>query len=215
VSEAELLAAASSRRARKGGSFILDAPDRPAAIWGRGGQVLWASGEPFILVGPTGVGKTTLGGQVVLARAGIGTGRVLGFPVEPGQRRTLYLASDRPQQIGRALRRLVTEDDRQQLDERLVCWPGPPPKDLAKMPDLLLAMAREFDSDTLILDSLKDVAIGLSSDEVGSAVNNAVQLCIANGVEVLAYHHQRKGQAGSKPRTLEDVYFSLTRRGAA
>lgn len=209
ASDADVLAAATAGRLRPGGAYILDVPEQPVAIWGQGGDVLWSAGEGLILAGPTGVGKTTLSGQLILARAGVGSGVVLGYPVQPGQKKVLYLASDRPQQIGRALRRLVSEADRQLLDDRLVIWPGPPPRDLAKMPDLLLAMAHQADADTVALDSLKDVAVGLSADEVGSAVNTAMQLCIADGVELIGLHHQRKMQNGSKPNTLDDVYGSV------
>jgi hypothetical protein len=68
--------------------------------------------------------------------------------------------------------------------------------------------ARAARADTVVIDSLKDVAIGLSDDEVGAGLNSAVQRCIAEGIEVLGQHHQRKGQDGKKPKTLEDVYGS-------
>ncbi len=61
----------------------------------------WVEGEALLIVGPSGVGKTTLTGQLVRARMGLGDGLVLGMPVSPG-RRVLYLAMDRPAQIARA-----------------------------------------------------------------------------------------------------------------
>jgi hypothetical protein len=51
-----------------GGTFILDTPDHVPAVWGTGEHVLWAEGETLIVAGPTGVGKTTLIGQVLFAR---------------------------------------------------------------------------------------------------------------------------------------------------
>jgi len=120
----------------------------------------------------------------------------------------LYLACDRPNQIARAMRRSVTEADRAILDDRLAVWQGPPPADLAKHPDTLLALCREADADTVVIDSLKDVALGLSDDEVGAGLNRAMQTAIVEGVEVVGLHHQRKGQGASKPTTLEDVYGS-------
>lgn len=190
-----------------GGSFLLDIPEGVPAVWGSGDEVLWAKGEPFLLCGPPGVGKTTVMGQVLLALLGVGAGEVLGWPVTPA-RRVLYLASDRPSQIARALARGVSEGDRQVLDERLVVWKGPPPADIAKHPELLVELCRQADADVVILDSVKDMAVGISEDEVGAGLNRAVQIVIADGRDVGALHHQRKGQGGVKPTTLEDVYGS-------
>lgn len=191
------------------GSWILDAPTNPPAIWGRDSEVLWAAGEPLLITGPPGVGKTTLTGQLVRARLNIGTGDVLGWPVEPDTRgKVLYLASDRPQQIRRALARCFTEQDREALDERLVIWSGPPPGDLAKDTSTLTRLAQQAGATTVILDSLKDMAIGLSDDEVGAGLNQAMQLALADGIDVLALHHQRKGTDGKRPKSLEDLYGS-------
>lgn len=195
------------RRLTPGGSFLLDAPAEPPAVWGSDDAVLWAQGEPLLLVGPAGVGKTTLGGQLVEGRLGL-LDEVLGYPVVPGSRRVLYLACDRPRQIARALRRPLGEDHRRLLDERLVVWEGPPAQDLGQHPEVLIELAKEADADTVVIDSLKDVALGLAYDEVGAGLNRAMQQALVEGVEVLAHHHQRKGQGGEKPRTLEAVYGS-------
>lgn len=88
-------------------------------------------------------------------------------------------------------------------------WKGPPPFDLAATPHGLLAMARAFDAGDVIIDSLKDVAMDLSKDETGSRLNHAMQVAMAEGIEVLGLHHGRKAQAGaSKPKALSDVYGS-------
>jgi len=63
ASEAELVVATVKNRTRFGGSLILDTPRNPTPVWGAGNQVLWSSGEPMMIVGPSGVGKTTLGTQ--------------------------------------------------------------------------------------------------------------------------------------------------------
>jgi replicative DNA helicase len=197
-----------SERLIAGGTFLLDAPTGVPAIWGNGEQVAWSQGEPLLLVGPPGVGKTTVAGQLVMARLGL-HGLVLGMPVAAG-RRMLYLACDRPAQVQRALGRLVDESHRQVLDERLVVWKGPPPTDFARHPDTLISMCADARADTVVIDSLKDVALKLSDDETGAALNAALQRAVAEGVEVLALHHQRKNAAsGGKPTRLEDVYGSI------
>lgn len=194
-------------RLRAGGSWVLDAELDVPAVWGSGHEVMWAEGEPFLLVGPSGVGKTTLMGQVVRGRLGL-CAEVLGWPVAPTSSKVLYIAGDRPRQIRRALRRLFTPDDADVLEDRLVVWEGPPAHDVARHPEWLVGLAREAGADTLILDSLKDMAVGISDDEVGAGLNRAIQLCIADGIEVAGLHHQRKAQNGNKPKALEDVYGS-------
>lgn len=195
-------------RFRAGGAFILDIPDEVPAIWGRGDEVLWADGEALTICGPPGVGKTTLSGQVVRAR--IVGGNVLGLPVEPTSGRILYLAMDRPRQIARALRRTLGNVPRDILDERLVIWPGPPIADVALRPETLLGLCQLAGADTVVIDSIKDAAVGLSNDEVGAGYNRARQMCIAAGVQVLELHHMvKKGDAGSKPTSLADLYGSV------
>ncbi|MCA1695627.1 MAG: nucleoside-triphosphatase [Actinobacteria bacterium] len=110
-----------------GGSFVFDAADSVPAIWGHDGDVvLWSEGEPLIITGPPGVGKTTLTGQVVRGRLGL-LDKVIGYPVRSGKRRLLYLAMDRPAQISRSLKRQFRHDSREMLDEWLLVWKGPPP----------------------------------------------------------------------------------------
>jgi replicative DNA helicase len=115
---------------------------------------------------------------------------------------------DRPRQIQRAFGRLAHPEQRQALNERLVVRPGPPPRDLARHPEVLAYMANMAGAATVFVDSLKDAAIGLSDDEVGAGLNRAMQIALAEGIEVAALHHQRKGQNGTRPKTLEDVYGS-------
>lgn len=191
-----------------GGAYILDIPDRVPAIWGHGDEVLWAAGEALTICGPAGVGKTTLTGQLVRAR--LEGGEVLGYPVETTQSRVLYLAMDRPRQIARALRRTLGDLPRHTLDERLIVWPGPPLADVAQYPETLLYLCELAGADTVIIDSLKDAAIGLSDDKVGAGYNRARQICIAAGVEVLEQHHMiKRGDNGSPPNTLNDMYGSV------
>ena len=195
------------RRARRGGS-ILDVPETVESLWGTGHQSIWPEHEPFALCGPDGVGKTTVAQQLALALVEIRPSTLLGFDVA-SRERVLYLACDRPAQVRRSFRRMVAEDDRAQLDDRLVIWEGPLPFDLASEPDALLALVRRFGCVAVILDSLKDVAADLSREESGQGLNRAFQNCVADGVDVCGLHHQRKAQAGAgKPRHLADVYGS-------
>jgi replicative DNA helicase len=192
---------------RPGGAFFLDVPETPPAVWGRGGDVLWAQGESLIITAPQGVGKTTLAHQLIRARIGL-QDAVLGFPVEAG-RRVLLLAMDRPSQTRRAGHRIFGKDDPALLNDRLVVWEGPPPFDFAKRTDILAAMCARAGADTVVVDSIKDAAIGLSDDMVGAAYNRARQLALAEGVQVLENHHLvKRGPNGSKPDTLADVYGS-------
>ncbi len=198
------------RRLVRGGSFVLDQPREVPALWGAGDRVLWARGEALMIVGPAGVGKTTLAQQVVIARLGL-TSEVLDLPVEPTSSRVLYLACDRPPQIARSLARMVRPCDRELLDDRLMVWKGPPPLDFARHPDTLLDMAQSAQADTVVIDSLKDVALKLTDDEAGSGYNSARQRALAEGVDLIELHHQRKAGSGlaGKPNSLADVYGSV------
>ncbi len=190
-----------------GGSFVLDIPDTIPAVWGRGDDVLWAEGEALMICGPSGVGKTTITGQLLRALLGLAD-KVLGWEVRPAKR-VLYLAMDRPAQIRRALGRVFSAAERPVLDERVVFWKGPPPYDVAARPETLLEMARAADADVVIVDSLKDAAIGLSEDAVGAGYNRARQAVLADDRQILELHHVvKRGNNGASPNTLGDVYGS-------
>ncbi len=194
-----------------GGSFILDTAPDPEPVWGSGGDVLLADGEALIIAGGQGLGKTTLAQQLALGRCGFDDyADLLGYPVQPGAGRTLYLAMDRPRQAARSFRRMVGEAWRDELDDRLVIWQGPPPADLAKYTGLLLDLCRKAEADTVIVDSLKDAAIGLTDDEVGAGYNRARQNTVTAGVQVIELHHNRKSISGVKAGKagLDDLYGS-------
>ncbi len=193
-----------------GASFLEGIPDEVPAVWGEpGGAIAWAAGEPLMLVGPDGVGKTTLGQQLMLARVGV-TDTLLGMPVERARGRVLYIAADRPRQAGSSLRRMVGADVTELLRERLVVWRGPLPFDLGTDPRALAQFVGEVGGiSDVFVDSLKDVAVDLVKDEAGSRVNVAFQGVIASDIELCVLHHQRKeGQQTSKPKRLADVYGS-------
>ena len=204
------IATTTSDRAMRGGRFILDIPPGTNAIWGQEQEVAWAAGEALMLVGPQGVGKSTLAQRITLARIGLGPAQLLGLPIVGTASRVLYLACDRPQQIARSFRRMVAEDDRKLLDDRLVIWPGPPPADLAQQPKTLPQLARQHGADTVVIDSLKDAALDLVKDEVGVRYNQARQTALTAGIQLLELHHQRKAGADNKrPRSISDVYGSV------
>jgi replicative DNA helicase len=196
---------------RPGGSFILDTDPTPRALWGDGEQVLWADGEALIIAGAQGLGKTTLAQQLALGWIGFeGYGELLDMPITPGML-LLYLAMDRPRQAARSFRRMVTDDQRGELNDRLLVWAGPPPQDLARYPSLLLKLCDQAMADAVIVDSLKDAAIPLSDDDVGAGYNRARQMACVNGVQVAELHHVRKQQTSKKAEaelTIDDLYGS-------
>lgn len=193
------------------GGIVLDTPALPSAWWGRGRQVLASSGESTLIVGDDGTGKTTLAQALIRAQIGIGPPEVLGFPVAPIPQgmRVLYLAMDRPNQAKRAMARSVGPEHRKLLDERLTVWEGPPPADLARDTGMLSDMCRVAGACCCYVDSLKDAALGLSEDAVGSAWNRARQMAIASGCQMVELHHPRKATGDNpKPKSLQDVYGS-------
>ena len=197
-----------AHRMLDGGTFILDLPEETPAVWGDGDSILWAQGEALIIVGGNGVGKTTLAAQIIRGRIGLQKS-CLGMPVLEGERRVLYLAMDRPAQARRALHRLFRNDPRHLLEDRLLFWKGPPPVDLARYPQTLAELCKDAGADTVVVDSLKDAALGLSEDEVGAAWNRARQTALTAGVEVLELHHNvKRGANGGPPTSIADVYGS-------
>ncbi len=196
-----------------GGSFILDGSETPVAIWGDGDHVLSAEGESTVIAAPQGTGKSTLAQQWTLGRAGFPEyAKLLGYPITPTEKRVLYLAMDRPRQIARSMRRMVGESFREQLDQKVSVWVGPPPFDMAEVAWTLTRMAQEANADTVVVDSLKDAALGLTDDAVAAGWNRARQHALAEGIQLLELHHNRKAPGGTATKKaspeIDDVYGS-------
>lgn len=193
-----------------GAAFILDQPATPPAVWGIGNRVLWAEGESLVIAGTPGVGKSTIAAQLVSASIGLRSD-VLGYPVTECAK-MLVLAMDRPRQIARNYARFFGVDDRDVLAERLVFLKGPPLADFAdddrQFLDLCVA-AGLGPGDRVVVDSIKDAAVGLSEDRVGAAYNRARQFVLAEGIDVVELHHMKKnGNGDGPPKSLADVYGS-------
>lgn len=198
-------------RFHSGGAFILDAPEKVPAIWGRDDEVLWPEGEPFLLVGPDGVGKGTTAQQLALGLVGLPRYiDFLGFPINPAKDGVLYVAADRPNQIARSFRRMVVDGDRAMLDELLTVHHGPPPVDIGSEPDKLVPWLEQQQRGTIILDSFGAMISDPASDETGSGVFRSLMEATSAGYEILALYHPRKAEQGAPKRvhTVADVYGS-------
>ncbi|HEX5558159.1 MAG TPA: hypothetical protein VFX13_11125 [Gaiellales bacterium] len=104
---------------------------------------------------------------------------------------------------------MIEPSDLAELADRLVVWRGPLEFDIGRAPERLAPFVAQHGVQTVIIDSLKDVAVDLTKDETGSRVNSAFQNVLALDVELVIGHHQRKGmQGGGRPKALEDVYGS-------
>ncbi|MCC9311944.1 AAA family ATPase [Kitasatospora sp. RB6PN24] len=206
------LASGSSRLSRfmvDGWDFVTKTGADKEPLWGTRGETAWAAGESLMIVGAPGVGKTTIAHQVIFARIGLGDS-ALGMPIAESKR-VLYLAMDRPQQIARAMARLVRPEHEKLVRERLLIWEGPLPSSLDKEPGLLAELATAHGADTIVIDSLKDAVSTLVDDSLAIAYNSARNRALREGIQVMELHHQRKATAdaprGQRP-TLDRVYGS-------
>ncbi len=197
-------------RIHRGGTFSYDVPATPTAAWGRGDEVLQADGEGLLIAGGTGTGKSTLGMQLLAGRLGL-LSEVLGYPVQTAAAPILYLAMDRPTQIRRLMHRLFRNfDARDVLEEKLLVWSGPLPATLNADPSVIVRLCEDLGVRDVFVDSIKDAAVKLTDDEAGGSINRSFQMCTAEGINLVALHHQRKSTAdGAKaPKTLDDIYGS-------
>lgn len=210
----EQVEAGHGARLKEGGAFVFDEPDDIPAIWGSGERVLWAEGEGCLIYSDQGLGKTTLAQRLVLHLVGIETGVLLGFPVRqlPPEKKVFYLAMDRPRQAARSLRRMVGAEHRGDLDKYVTVWKGPLPVNPLREASTMADWAQEVcpEVGVIVIDSVKDLAPGVSGDEVGAGLNSAWQELIARGVDLVSLHHGRKSKQGDSRRmSLDEVYGSV------
>jgi replicative DNA helicase len=196
------------RRALDGAEWLASQPAGCPAVWGTSDRVLWAEGEPLMIYGPDGVGKTSVAQQIVLALCGIRTDPLFELPIVRADRPVLYLACDRPRQARRSLFRMVPREKHHLLEGRLLVWEGPLPFSIPAQPRALLEFVQLHEAGYVVIDSLKDVAVALTDPEIALKVNQAFQWLAANMVENCVLHHPRKDPAGmpARAKTLEDVY---------
>ncbi len=211
---AELHARSKHARKMTGSEFFLDLPDDSPVVWGDGKRILWIDGEPLLICGDDGTGKSTIDHQLIAARLGF-RGDLLGYTVAQAEGTVLYLAMDRPEQARRAGSRLFPEsveiDFRSNLADKLAVWRGPLPVDVLAGPEVLADWIQsEFGSVVEVhADSLKDLAMNLSDDRVGGGINLAIQEVVSRGINWVGLHHQRKAGADNRfPDSLSDVYGS-------
>lgn len=192
-----------------GADWLLKGSDRPEPIWGDDATMMAVRGQATIIAGPQGAGKTTIAQALMLGAMGVpGRGELLGLPVAPAVGTVLFLAADRPEQARLSMLRMV---DPEHVRGRLVVWQGPPPADIVQKPSVLLELAERAGAGLVVLDSLKDMAIKLSDDAVGAAMNSAIQMVVRAGIDLVGLHHPRKlggEDSTAKPRKLDDMYGS-------
>ena len=162
-----------------------------------------------MIAAPPGTGKTTLAQQIAKRLGGLTIDPLLGHPVAVVGRRIAYIAADRPRQAARSSRRMVSESQRTELGLALAIWQGPLTFDLASEPERFVPFLRRIEADAVLIDSLGAVGFDLASDEAGSRVAAALSEAVAEGIEVLVLHHDRKREQGPKRvRGLDDIYGS-------
>lgn len=189
-------------------TFLFGDDDEFETIWGDGETPIWPSGESLMLVGPPGVGKSTLTHNVMMGLL-LG-GEIFGYPIKKIEGNILYLAMDRPKQIKRAFMRLMTDRGVRNLVQDRVLWHlGPMPFMIANDTSKVAKMCKHFGVTVVVIDSIKDMATNPSDEVQANAYNQARQKCLADGIEWIELHHNRKSsETNKKPRSLDDVYGS-------
>lgn len=198
-------------------TWLLETDLTVEPIWGTEQNCLWSKGEPFYIFASPGVGKSTLVQALIMRRSGLRGGEVLEYPVVTDERKLLYLACDRPQQIARSWRRMVSEDDREALRVGVSVWAGPPPFTVSSSPESLTPWIQSFgDIGTVVVDSFFNFAPSLSDEEGAANANNAFQALVAEGIDLVVLHHDRKRDQHSRKRvSMDDMYGGRPITGGA
>lgn len=181
--------------------------EKQTILWGQDNDILWADGEALMIAGGMGLGKTTLAGNLIRAQLGL-SDEVLGLPVAQQEKPILYLAMDRPRQIRRSMRRQFDTAEMEAIRGRLIIRQGPPVTDMAVDPMLMAKMAMAVGAGCVYVDSLKDAVIGLSEDQVAAAYNRARQYLLAQGINILELHHNRKFNAQTGGSGIGEIFGS-------
>ena len=191
------------------GDAILDEPEVLSPRWGHGDRILMVEGEGMMIVGGQGVGKSFLGQQFVMNCIGVRKeAALLNLPIKPlaDGERVLYLGMDRPRQILRSMKRMVSEEDRLLVNEKMDLWSGPVPVALENFADWVKT---SFDGVRLVvIDSLKDLVADLVDGKNANLFNTAVQTLIRDGIDVVALHHNRKATLQGDNDSINSIYGS-------
>lgn len=164
-----------------------------------------------MIAGQQGLGKTTLAQQLVLHRIGVRAGPFLDLPIPVVQRPVLYLAMDRPRQAARSMRRMVDVEHRDTLSSLVRFWKGPLPVNPIEHSSEFAEWVHDVvpNVSLVVVDSVKDLAPGISDDKIGAALNSSWQEIIARDIELLLLHHERKaGQGAKREVRLDSIYGS-------
>jgi hypothetical protein len=192
-------------RPTPGGQWLYAPEPAGDVVWGHETEVLWASGEPLLVGGYPGAGKTTLAGAILAAATGLAPPSLLGFPFQRTFQRVLYLALDRPRQIRRALRRQLRRADVDALDAVLAVedrWVWR----LDKEPTALLAIAEGCGADAVFVDSVKDLVPEVDKPSGAETWLRATAPLLRADIEVMASVHVRKPTKGWPTLDLNAIY---------
>lgn len=185
-----------------------------APIWGAKNRFHgWQPGEILLVVGDTGVGKSTLAMELALAR--LNGGEVGGFPVAESEGAVLYMALDREEQIRGLFNRSKSRFDWSFGEADRFLFQGNTSvfdMDLAlDAPNELADLCIDRGITTLVIDSLQDAtAFSLAqNDENARHIMMTLQRCTNAKVETILIHHARKAtNENRRPTSLADTYGS-------